>query len=226
MEIVVPDMPARRSGVRRGQVLALLMMLGSLAAACSSSRHTGSSLPGVSASTRATAGSAVDSSPGTSTPGTPASVTVAATTVPPTTAPPTTAPPTTTTLPPTTTTSPPTTTTTPLVTEGATVLVANATKLPGGAGRLSNELAKVGYHMASPTNAAGNEPLLDTTKVYFLSAGEAVATGLATLLGVPLAHMPTPAPIVDATAGLGEATVLVMLGKDFAGRTPPGLRGR
>ena len=43
--------------------------------------------------------------------------------------------------------------------------------------------------------------------------------------GIPSASMPTPAPIVDATAGLGDATVLLMLGKDLADVTPPGLPG-
>jgi hypothetical protein len=46
------------------------------------------------------------------------------------------------------------------------------------------------------------------------------------VLAVPLARMPTPAPITDATAGLGEATVLIMLGRDLVGKTPPGLKDR
>ena len=224
MEIVVPDRPSKRRGLRGTQIAAVVAMVavfGSLAVGCTSSRDRGSAVPGVSSTAGLTAGSTAANSPDPSAPVTTSPNTIAATTVLTTTA-----PPTTTTLAPTTTTSPPTTTTAPLVTEGAIVLVANATKVPGGAGRLTSELAGVGYHTAAATNAAGNEQLLDTTKVYFLPAGEAVATGLATLLGVPLAHMPTPAPITDATAGLGEATVLVMLGKDFAGTTPPGLRGR
>jgi hypothetical protein len=124
----------------------------------------------------------------------------------------------------TTTTIPPTTTTTvALVTDGAIVLVANATAVPGGAGRLTKELAAAGFQTAKATDAGGDEEMLALTKVYFLPAGEAVATSLARALGVPLARMPTPAPITDATLGLGDATVLVMLGKDLAGTTPAGL---
>jgi hypothetical protein len=205
MQIVV----AERTATRRLRALTIklgaLAVVASLAASCTSSRDPDASAPATAAAT----------TPATSPP----------------TAAPTTVVETTTTLAPTTTTSttttlPPTTTTAPLVTEGATVLVANATKVPGAAGRLTGELAAVGYHLLDATNAAGNEEVLDATKVYFLPAGEAVATGLATVLGVPLARMPTPAPITDATVGLGEATVLVMLGKDLAGKTPPGLHGR
>ena len=132
--------------------------------------------------------------------------------------------PTTTTEPPTTTTAAPTTTTSPFVTEGATVRVANCTNLQGGAGRLTNALKKAGYHTIDPTNCAGAEEFRDTTQIYFLDAGQAVATSIANVLGAPLARMPTPAPITDATAGLGGATVLIMLGRDLVGKTPPGLR--
>ena len=202
----------------RTRLVAMVVVIGSLAVGCTSSRDSDGALPGASSPSNASAA--------TSSPDTTNASTVPTPTVPPTTVPATTLPATTTTVAPTTTTSPPTTTTTPLVTEGAIVRVANATKVQGGAARLTDELTNVGYHTADPTNAAGNEEFLDTTKVYFLPPGEAVATGLASLLGVPLAHMPTPAPITDATAGLGDATVLVMLGKDLAGTTPPGLQGR
>ena len=225
MQIADPDRIATRRPRQHVRYAALALVVGTFAAGCTSSRHSSSAVPGATSTADAT---------GTSRPRTSSNDTAAVTTPSPTTTAPTTAAPTTTTatlpptttVPPTTTTSPPTTTTTPLVTAGAIVLVANATNIPGGAGRLSNTLTKVGYQTAAPTNAAGIEEFLDTTKVYFLPAGEAVATGLATVLGVPLAHMPTPAPITDATAGLGDATVLVMLGKDLAGKTPPGLKGR
>ncbi|MEQ1702312.1 MAG: hypothetical protein ABMA25_19550 [Ilumatobacteraceae bacterium] len=35
--------------------------------------------------------------------------------------------------------------------------------------------------------------------------------------GLPISRMPTPAWINGGTAGLGDATVLVMLGHDLAG---------
>lgn len=142
-------------------------------------------------------------------------------------APTTTAEPTTT-LPPTTvaptTTLPPTTTTEPLVTEGAVVLVANAAALPGAAAQMTGQLRGIGFTMAEPTDADGVEKRLETTKVYFLPEGEAVARSVLRLLGdgVAFEPMPTPAWIVGATAALGDATVLVMLGTDLAkGGVPP-----
>ena len=136
----------------------------------------------------------------------------------------------TTTNPPitTTTTIPaPTTTTVPLVTEGAVVLVANASNVPGGAGKLASALAAVGFHMAPSTNAGGNEERLDVTKIYFLPGGEAVAQSLAMVMGiVAVTRMPVPAPITGANANLADATVLIMLGTDLAGKKIPGLQGR
>lgn len=146
-----------------------------------------------------------------------ATTTEAATTLPETT---------TTEAPTTTTTSPPTTTTIPLVTEGAAIIVANATNVEGGAANMTERLAAAGYHMGTATNTAGSEEFRDTTLVYFLPGGEAVATSVAMVMGVSIARMPTPAPINGATAGLGDATVLVMLGRDLVGKTPPGLQGR
>jgi LytR cell envelope-related transcriptional attenuator len=142
------------------------------------------------------------------------------TTVEPTT---TTELPTTTSSTTTTTTEPPTTTTT-LVIQGAIVIVANATKLPGGAAKMTLLMAKRGFQMGNATDAAGNEEFRETTQVYCLPGSEAVAGTVGILLGgVPVNYMPTPVPITDANVGLGDASVLVMLGKDLAGKTPPGL---
>jgi hypothetical protein len=44
------------------------------------------------------------------------------------------------------------------------------------------------------------------------------------VMGVPTFPMPIPAPIDGAMVGLGDATVLVMVGRDLAGKplgTPP-----
>ena len=124
----------------------------------------------------------------------------------------------------TTTTEPPTTTTT-IVVQGAIVKVANATKVPGGASKLTKLMTNYGFQMAEPTDAAGNEEFRDTTQIYCLPGSEAVAGSIGILLdGVPVNYMPTPAPITDATVGLGDASVLVMLGKDLAGKNPPGLK--
>jgi hypothetical protein len=103
------------------------------------------------------------------------------------------------------------------VTQGATVLVANATDVQGAAGRLSQQLRERGFAVSDPTNAAGYEEYLEVTKVYAVPEAEAVARSVALLLGgVPITQMPIPAPIVGATAALGETGVLVMLGADRA----------
>jgi hypothetical protein len=107
--------------------------------------------------------------------------------------------------------------------DGGIVKVANAAGVPGGAGRLSRKLAALGFHMVEPTDAAGYEDHLDVSKVYYRPESAAVAASLARVMGgIATAPMPTPAPIVDATLGLGEATVLVMLGEDLADKALPG----
>jgi hypothetical protein len=122
---------------------------------------------------------------------------------------------TTTTLPPTTTVPP--TTTIPLVTEGAVVLVANASAVPGAAGRLTESLRSMGFHVADPTNSAGYETSLDASKIYAKPEAQAVADSISRVMGgIPVSRMPTPAPIMGATVGLGDAGVLVMLGTDLA----------
>jgi hypothetical protein len=135
---------------------------------------------------------------------------------------------TTTVAPTTTTTIPPTTTTTiPLVTAGAIVLVANAAGIPGAAGQLTAALQAVGFSTKQPTDAAGYEESLDASKIYFLPDAEPAARSLAAVMQInSVARMPTPAPIVDAQVGLSDATVLVMLGHDLAGKEIPGFAGR
>lgn len=140
---------------------------------------------------------------------------------------------TTTTLPPTTTsttstttttttTSTTTTTTIPLVTEGAVVKVANASGVPRAAAALASQLVGLGFAVAEPVNAAGWEESLDVTKVYARDEARGVAESVARVLGgIAIERMPTPAPIDGATAGLGDATVLVMLGADLAGKPLP-----
>jgi hypothetical protein len=117
----------------------------------------------------------------------------------------------------TTTTLPPTTTT--IVTQGAVVLVANATNVGGAASVLTQQLRERTFTVADPTNAAGSDEVLDTSKVYFKPDAEAVARSVAMLMGdIPLARMPIPAPVDGANIGLGDAGVLVMLGRDLAGK--------
>jgi hypothetical protein len=120
-----------------------------------------------------------------------------------------------------TTTIPATTTTTtiPLITEGAVIIVANASNVNGAASKLSQELGAVGFHLGGPTNGAGNEERLDVSKVYFLPAGADVAASVGAVMGgIPVTRMPVPVWITGGPAALGEATVVVMLGKDLASK--------
>lgn len=209
----------KRSSTTLAAVVAATVSV-ALLASCTSARS--GTATAVSSGVGASAGAST--LPGEATTATATSATTAAQT---TTNPPITTT-TTTIAPPTTTTIPaPTTTTVPLVTEGAVVLVANASNVPGGAGRLASALAAVGFHMAPSTNAGGNEERLDVTKIYFLPGGEAVAQSLAMVMGsVAVTRMPVPAPITGANVNLADATVLIMLGKDLAGKKIPGLQGR
>ena len=146
------------------------------------------------------------------------STTTTTTTIPPTTTSTSTTTTSTTTLPPTTTIPP--TTTVPLITEGAVVIVANASNVNGAAQQLSQELAARGFHMADPTNSAGVEERLDTSKVYFLPAGADVAASIGRVMGsdIVVARMPVPVSITGGPAALGDATVVVMLGTDLASK--------
>jgi hypothetical protein len=218
----------------RSRLVIITIALSSITSACTASRHESSSSSAVDAATTSNSDVVLDPSTtaaGVTAPGTVvATSTATPTTIANTTTVATAAPETTTTAAATTTAAPTTTvpepTTTTIVTAGAIVIVANATKVNNGASKLSTLLGKAGFTMGAVTNGAGNEVFLDTTKVYCLPGSEAVAGSVAMLLGgVPVAYMPTPAPITAATAGLGDASVLVMLGKDIAGKTPPGLKG-
>ena len=129
---------------------------------------------------------------------------------------------------PATTTIPPTSTSTiPIVTEGAIVKVANAADAPGAAAALTSDLQALGFQMAEPTNGAGTEAIVDVTKVYVLRGTETgsqpVAESIALQLGgVAVLPMPIPPPLTGALEGLADATVLVMLGGDLAGKALPG----
>ena len=126
----------------------------------------------------------------------------------------------------TSSTTPAPSTTAALTTTGATVVVANASGVGGAAGQYTTALQSVGFTMGKATNAVAPEERLDVTKVYYLAGGEAVADSVARAMGAPgtgvvTAAMPTPIPVQGDTAGLGDATVLVMLGKDLAGKPLP-----
>lgn len=117
-----------------------------------------------------------------------------------------------------------TTTLAPLVTAGGVVLVANAAGVSGAAAELTAALQDLGFTVVEPRNAAGTEEELALSKVYYRAESKDVAVSVARLMGDVVAlPMPTPPPVVGAFDGLGEATVLVMLGADLAGEDLPGL---
>jgi hypothetical protein len=123
----------------------------------------------------------------------------------------------------TTTTVPAFTTTTAFVstTTGATVLVANTSHQNGVAKQLTTALQGQNYTTIEPTNGVTKEAL---TRIQYKdgdTAAEAVARSLAILMGVDDAQveiMPVPPQLGDP-ATLGDATVLVLLGDDKAGKT-------
>ena len=143
-----------------------------------------------------------------------------------TTAPTTTSTTSTTTTTTTTTSTVPPTTTEPPVTQGAIVKVANASGVDGAAAQLTDEFTALGFTTRDGTNAAGIDKDLKTSKIYAVTGTEAVAASVSRLMnGIQVLPMPTPAWINGGTAGLGDATVLVMLGHDLAGIPLGDMRG-
>jgi hypothetical protein len=145
--------------------------------------------------------------------GAPTTASTVATTAPATTA--TTAPPTT--VPEST--LPATTTTEPLVIAGAIVKVANCSDVNGAAGVLTDEFSLLGYEVRKATNGAGADGSLEVTKIYVVEGAEAQARSISKLMGgVELYQMPVPAWIAGGSEELGDANVLIMLGRDKAGK--------
>ena len=119
----------------------------------------------------------------------------------------------------TSTTLPPTTTTEPLIVTGAIVKVANASGVGGAATLLTSQLTKKGFTVRDPTNALGAYSKLKTSVIFVLPGGDDVAHSVSRLMGgVAIRTMTIPAWITDGTVGLGDATVLVMIGNDRANR--------
>ncbi|MGZ4725776.1 MAG: LytR C-terminal domain-containing protein [Ilumatobacteraceae bacterium] len=99
------------------------------------------------------------------------------------------------------------------------IIVANASNVNGAANQLTEELAAQGFHLGKPTNAAGPDERLDVSKVYFLPAGADVAASVGRVMGnIAVTRMPVPVWITGGPANLGDATVVVMLGKDLASK--------
>src|SRR5258706_3868510 len=114
-----------------------------------------------------------------------------------------------------------TTTVFQLSTQGALVIVANSSHQNGVAKTLSTALQGQQFTMVAPTNGATKEA---TTKIQYKDgdpAAQTVAQSVAAIMGVASSEigvMPTPVSLSDP-ATLGDATVLVLLGDDKAGKT-------
>ena len=114
------------------------------------------------------------------------------------------------------------TTVAPTTTEGrnqsATIVVANASGIGGSAGQMQTALEAVGYRLGDATDSS--EGQMDNSVIYFVR-GDRNARGTAESVaeemgGLRVRAMPEEPPI---TGELGNATVLVMLGTDAAGKT-------
>ena len=96
------------------------------------------------------------------------------------------------------------------------VQIANASGIAGSAGQLTTELQGRGFIVQPAMNKNEITPKQTVTVVYYLLGSEAAAAAVAKELGgVAVAAM--PAPIPTETGGLGEASVLIVLGTDIAG---------
>ena len=96
------------------------------------------------------------------------------------------------------------------------VQIANASGIAGSAGQLTTELQGRGFIVQPAMNKSEITPKQTVTVVYYLLGSEAAAAAVAKELGgVAVAAM--PAPIPTETGGLGEASVLIVLGTDIAG---------
>lgn len=100
------------------------------------------------------------------------------------------------------------------------VQVANASKVSGSAGELTTQLQGRGFIVQPAMNSSEVTPKQTATVVYFIAGSEDAAALIATTLG-GVATAPMPAPIPTETGAVGEATVLILLGTDIAGKPLP-----
>ncbi|MDA3003591.1 MAG: LytR C-terminal domain-containing protein [Actinomycetota bacterium] len=106
---------------------------------------------------------------------------------------------------------------TTLVLTSFKIQVTNASGISGSAGQLTTELQGRGYIVQPANNKSEITPKQTVTVVYYLLGSEQAAAAVANALGgVGIAAMPEPIP--TETGNLGEATVLILLGTDIAGK--------
>jgi len=97
------------------------------------------------------------------------------------------------------------------------IQIANASGISGSAGQMTTELQGRGYIVQPAINKSEITPKQTVTVVYYLIGSEQYAAAVANELGgVGIAAMPEPIP--TETGKLGEATILILLGTDLAGR--------
>ncbi|MEY2740804.1 MAG: hypothetical protein RL283_906 [Actinomycetota bacterium] len=108
-------------------------------------------------------------------------------------------------------------TTTTLLLTAFKVQIANASGVAGSAGQLTTELQGRGYIVQPAMNKSEITPKQTVTVVYYLLGSEAAAAAIATELG-GVSTQPMPTPIPTETGNLSEASVLVLLGTDLAGK--------
>ena len=109
------------------------------------------------------------------------------------------------------------TTAAPVVLTAFKVQVANASGVSGSAGLLTTEMQGKGYIVQPAINKSEITPKQTVTVVYYLLGSETAAAQVAQELG-GVATSPIPTPIPTETGSLGEASVLVLLGTDLAGK--------
>ena len=109
------------------------------------------------------------------------------------------------------------TTAAPVVLTAFKVQIANASGVSGSAGLLTTEMQGRGYIVQPAINKNEITPKQTVTVVYYLLGSEAPAAQVARELG-GVATSPMPIPIPTETGSLGEASVLILLGTDVAGK--------
>ena len=97
------------------------------------------------------------------------------------------------------------------------VQIANASKVAGSAGTMTTELQGRGFIVQPAMNSSEVTPKQTATVVYFLPGLDVQAAMVAEQLG-GVATAAMPAPIPTETGKLGEASVLILLGTDLAGK--------
>lgn len=97
------------------------------------------------------------------------------------------------------------------------IQVANASEVAGSAGQLTTELQGRGYIVQPAVNVPDGTPKRTASVVMYLPGSEAQAALVAAELG-GVGVQPMPSPVPTDSGNLGEASVLILLGTDIAGK--------